>query len=108
MAGAEALFPVTDHENLFKLARENNIPYTIHAGEAAGPESIWNAIKLGATRIGHGTTSINDEKLIECLVKYQIPLEMCPTSNYNTKVIESISEHPIKELLAKKIIKRLS
>lgn len=101
LAGAEALYPVTNHYNLFELANKYNIPFTIHAGEADGPISIWNALKIGAKRIGHGVTSIEDETLIQKLIDEDIVLEMCPTSNCHTKAVKSFSVHPIKELLEK-------
>lgn len=103
LAGAEALYPVTDYYNLFDLANKYNIPFTIHAGEAAGSISIWNAIKIGAKRIGHGISSIEDENLINKLKKDNIVLEMCPTSNVQTKAVNSYSEHPIRKLLQKGI-----
>lgn len=101
LAGAEALYPVTNHYNLFELANKYNIPFTIHAGEADGPISIWNALELGAKRIGHGVSSIKDEALIKKLIDEDIVLEMCPTSNCHTKAVKSFSVHPIKELLKK-------
>ncbi|MCL2382746.1 MAG: adenosine deaminase [Oscillospiraceae bacterium] len=101
LAGAEALYPVQNHTNLFEKAKEYNIPCTIHAGEADGPESIWNAIELGADRIGHGVTAIEDDDLVQYLITNKIPLEMCPTSNHHTKAVNSISEHPIRKLLEK-------
>lgn len=60
LAGAEALFPTVGYSDVFKLARELNVPFEIHAGEADGPSSIYSALEFGATRIGHGVRSIEE------------------------------------------------
>lgn len=99
LAGAEGLFPTSKFEKVFQAAVERNVPFTIHAGEAAGPESIWAALKFGAKRIGHGVRCLEDEKLVVYLREHQIPLEVCPTSNLQTKVTDG--EYPLKKLLEK-------
>lgn len=95
LAGAEALYPTGDFEKLFTYAKSLGVPYVIHAGEADGPESIEAALRFGAARIGHGVRASEDEKILELLKEKQIPLEMCPTSNVQTKAVSSFSEHPI-------------
>lgn len=97
LAGAEALFPTKQFEAVFKEAREKNLPFTIHAGEAAGAESIWKAIEFGAKRIGHGVRCLEDEQLLTYLREHQIPLELCPSSNLQTKAVQG--KYPLKELL---------
>lgn len=99
LAGAEALYPTADFENVFTLAKNLGVPYTIHAGEADGPESVWTALKFGAARIGHGVRSTEDIELIETLAKNNIILECCPTSNIQTCVFDSIEEYPIRSFL---------
>lgn len=99
LAGAEGLYPTEDYEDVFRKARKLDIPFTIHAGEAAGPESIWHALEFGASRIGHGIRCIEDATLVDYLARHRIPLEVCPTSNMQTKVFGSIDEYPLKELL---------
>lgn len=99
LAGAEALYSTGLYEEEFRLARRYGIPFTIHAGEAAGPESIWRALEFGASRIGHGVRCIEDGALVDYLARYEIPLEVCPTSNMQTRVFGSGEEYPIKELL---------
>ena len=99
LAGAEGLYPTEDYEDVFKKARKLDIPFTIHAGEAAGPESIWHALEFGASRIGHGVRCIEDATLVDYLARHEIPLEVCPTSNMQTRVFGSIDEYPLKELL---------
>lgn len=99
LAGAEALFPTSDFEILFKKVKEKGIPFTIHAGEAAGAESIWKALEFGASRIGHGVRCIEDKVLVDHLVKSGIILELCPTSNMNTKIFDSIRKYPLPALM---------
>lgn len=99
LAGAEALFPTKNYKELFKYAESLKVPYTIHAGEADGSESIWDALEFGAKRIGHGVRCIEDRELMRRLAKDQIPLELCPTSNLNTKIFDRIQDYPIPELL---------
>ena len=99
LAGAEALFPTKNFEELFRRASMYDIPFTIHAGEADGPESIRDALKFGATRIGHGVRCIEDAALVDELIKRQIPLEVCPISNTQTKACPDLSHHPILTLL---------
>lgn len=99
LAGAEALFATDKFEEEFMLARKYDIPFTIHAGEAAGPESIWKALEYGAVRIGHGIRCIEDDVLVEYLARHEIPLEVCPISNMQTRVFGDMEEYPLKELL---------
>ncbi len=100
IAGAEALFPTENFGDLFALARELDIPYTIHAGEAAGPESVYKALEYGTKRLGHGVRSLEDPALIEKIVKEGITLELCPTSNLHTCMFPCIEEYPIRKLMA--------
>ena len=99
LAGAEALFPTADFEALFLQAKEWDIPVTIHAGEADGPESVWKALELGAKRIGHGVRSLEDEALVAHLAAEGIPLELCPTSNLNTSIFDSYEAYPLRKLM---------
>ena len=99
LAGAEALYPTRDYKHLFEAAQSMGVPYTIHAGEADGPESIRDAINMGAVRIGHGVRAIEDEAVMKLLRDSSVPLEMCPTSNLNTRVINDITDYPIKKYM---------
>lgn len=99
LAGAEALFPTADFEDLFVYAKKWGVPFVIHAGEADGPESIEAALRFGAARIGHGVRANEDKMVLKLLKETQIPLEMCPTSNIQTKAVGSFPEHPILEYL---------
>ncbi len=98
LAGAEALYPTEKFAPVFARAREYHIPMTIHAGEAAGPESIRAALSFGTRRIGHGVAAAKDPELMRQLVREGITLEVCPTSNLQTHVCRSPEEHPIRQL----------
>ncbi len=110
IAGAEDGFPPERFLPAFDLLKRNNAVYTIHAGEAAGVDSIWAAVQLcAATRIGHGVRIIDDVsidadgvatlgRLAGYLRDWQIPLEFCPSSNVQTGAVASIAEHPIRRL----------
>ncbi|MBR0319033.1 MAG: adenosine deaminase [Spirochaetia bacterium] len=101
LAGAEALFHTDQFAEPFKKAREYGIPFTIHAGEADGAKSVKDALDYGASRIGHGVRTAEDLALLEYLIKNQIPLEMCPNSNRQTKAVDDMSKYPIRDYLAK-------
>jgi adenosine deaminase len=105
IAGAEDGFPPADHLDAFEHLRRENVPFTIHAGEAHGLPSIHQALQVcGAQRIGHGvriTDDIVDGKLGRLagwVRDRRIALEMCPTSNLQTGAATSIAEHPITAL----------
>lgn len=98
LAGAESLFKTKDYEKLFLLAKNLNVPFTIHAGEADGPQSIIDALNFGAKRLGHGVRITEDEELLKRVIDNKIVLEVCPTSNINTNVFSSYKEHNIKKL----------
>lgn len=84
----------------FRQVREAGLNITVHAGEAAGPESMWQAIKeLGATRIGHGVKAIHDSKLMDYLAEHRIGIESCLTSNVQTSTFPNIESHPLKQFL---------
>lgn len=99
LAGAEALFSTSMFEDVFELALEKGIPFTIHAGEADGPDSVRKALEFGAVRIGHGLKSMEDKDLFDKLIKEQIPLELCPTSNINTAMYNNIADWPLRKLM---------
>ena len=101
LAGDELGFPgelFTDH---FRKVRDAGMRVTVHAGEAAGPESMWQAIRdLGAERIGHGVKAIQDPALMAYLAEHRIGIESCLTSNIQTTTVASLSDHPIRQFLA--------
>ncbi|MEI7027709.1 adenosine deaminase [Paenibacillus sp. y28] len=98
LAGPEAGYPPELHREVFALARSRGIPFTIHAGEAAGAGSISGAVTgLGASRIGHGVRLKEDKQLLELVRKRRIPLELCPVSNIQTKASASWEAYPVRE-----------
>jgi adenosine deaminase len=100
LGGSEHLYPADLFEDAFAKAKRCGLHRVAHAGEAAGPESVWNALqKLDIERIGHGTRAWEDSLLIEELRRRKIPLEMCLTSNVCTGVVRSIEAHPLKKSL---------
>jgi len=111
IAGEEAGHPPKAHLEAFQLCRRENFSITIHAGEAFGPPSIWQALQYcGAHRIGHGVRLIEDMAIVdETVVKLgplaayvrdkRIPLELCPSSNVDTGAVPSLDEHPIRQFM---------
>ncbi len=97
LAGGEAGFPPKRHLHAFYHARNNLLNLTIHAGESWGPDAIHQTIfRCGAHRIGHGTSLYQDPELMAYMVNHQIPLEICPTSNVQTRVVDSYETHPVR------------
>lgn len=87
----------------FQQAREWGIPYTIHAGESMGPESMREALALGTKRIGHGIRCQEDPSLVKELAEDGITLECCASSNLNTKVFDQIAEYPLRSMLGQNL-----
>ncbi|WP_017346097.1 adenosine deaminase [Pantoea sp. A4] len=100
LAGDELGFPGSQFVNHFARARDAGFHITVHAGEAAGPQSIWQAIReLGAGRIGHGVKAIEDPALMDYLAENGIGIESCLTSNIQTSTVASLATHPLKAFL---------
>lgn len=100
LAGDELGFPASLFLSHFTRARDAGWQITVHAGEAAGPESIWQAIReLGAVRIGHGVKAIEDAALMDFLAEQRIGIESCLTSNIQTSTVASLDRHPLKAFL---------
>lgn len=96
LAGSEVNNPAAAHQRAFQLILTNNINCTAHAGEAYGPESISQAIhKCGAHRIGHGTRLIENGDLLNYVNDHRVPLEVCPSSNIQTKAARTWEAHPV-------------
>ncbi len=100
LAGDEAKFPPKLFVEHFQRAREVGWHVTVHAGESAGPESVWDAIKLlGAERIGHGVRAMEDPALIDYLLENRIGIEANLTSNVQTSTVVDLAHHPLREML---------
>lgn len=97
--GDEENYPTSRFISLFQRFAKLGIPITIHAGEWDGPQSIWDAIRAGAVRIGHATNAIYDKHLVNYIRNEKIVLEICLSSEICTGVVENIQVHPIKEYL---------
>lgn len=99
LGGTESRYPPEQFTDLFDMARDAGLPSVPHAGETAGPESIWGALNLlHAVRIGHGVRAVEDPALVDYLVEKQIPLEISPTSNMCIGVFDSWEDHPMRVL----------
>ena len=99
LAGDESLFPNTLFHELFEEANHRNIPFTIHSGETGNVENIRTAVDYGAKRIGHGLALIQDPDLMQEVARKKIGVEMCPTSNLQTKAIDSFDNYPLLDFL---------
>ena len=100
IAGDEAGFPLDGHVTAYRYAHDRGLQCTAHAGEALGPESVWETLRLlQPARIGHGTRSIEDSVLVEHLREHRIHLEICPSSNVQIiPSIEAWEHHPVDRL----------
>jgi adenosine deaminase len=96
LAGDEAGHPPVLHEDAFRMARSLGLNLTIHAGEAAGPESVRQAISMGARRLGHGVRAQEDPEVLATIREQGIQLDMAPTSNAQTKAVRRLEDHPLK------------
>lgn len=98
LGGSESQGPAEEFTSVFEKARKAGLQVVAHAGEDVDSRSIWNTLKfLKASRIGHGISAIEDEKLMKLLKEKRIPLEICPTSNiFTQKYVKSLEAHPIR------------
>ncbi|EJT5568516.1 adenosine deaminase [Salmonella enterica subsp. enterica serovar Kentucky] len=109
LAGDELGFPGSLFLSHFNRARDAGWHITVHAGEAAGPESIWQAIReLGAERIGHGVKAVEDRALMDFLAQQRIGIESCLTSNIQTSTVASLADHPLKTFLEHGVLASLN
>lgn len=99
LAGPEGIIPNIKFKPLFDNAKKLGLNYTIHAGEADGPNSIRQALIMGARRIGHGVRCLEDPSLLSKLAFNNVTLECCATSNLNTKIFTELNTYPIRKLL---------
>jgi len=98
IGGDEQRGPAEWFTEAYRFAASRGLRLTAHAGETAGPESVWSALRLGAERIGHGIRAIEDPALVEYLRDRDIPLEICISSNVATGAVPALREHPVRRL----------
>jgi adenosine deaminase len=97
LAGDEKAYPTADFHDVFEAAKKYGMPFTIHAGECGSAESVRTAIELGAKRIGHGIAMSGHPDLLALCAQKKIGVELCPTSNLQTKAVTDFSGYPFKE-----------
>lgn len=109
LAGSEHNYPAKEHRNAFYTVLDANMAATIHAGEAYGPESIHQALHYcGAHRIGHGTRLFEDTDLLRYVVDFRIPIEICISSNVQTRAVESYETHPVRRYFDAEVVLSLN
>lgn len=99
LAGDEKAYPPELHSRMFSLASEMEIPFTIHAGECHSAENVRTSVLMGARRIGHGIAMAGVKEIEELCRERGVAVEMCPTSNFQTKAVEKRSDYPIRRFL---------
>lgn len=98
IGGDEVRGPAHWFSDVFAFARDGGLHLVAHAGETAGPDSVWGALAIGAERIGHGIAAARDPRLMAQLHENNVPLEVCISSNIYTGAVESLETHPIRSL----------
>ena len=99
LAGAEALYPMSEFMDVFETVKNLGMPFTLHAGECGNVQNIIDSVEAGAGRIGHGIAMRGHLELQSELAKQGIGIEMCPISNLQTKAVQSTAEYPLREFL---------
>uniref|UniRef100_UPI0040563F3C adenosine deaminase n=1 Tax=Agathobacter sp. TaxID=2021311 RepID=UPI0040563F3C len=100
LAGDEKAYPTKDFAEFFESAKKMRIPFTIHSGECGSTENIKAALELGAKRLGHGIAMRHDLKLMEACASQKVGVELCPTSNLQTKALTDFNDYPIRSFMA--------
>lgn len=104
LAGDESAFPTSLFRPLFEKAKECGIPFTIHSGETGNVENVREAVELGAKRLGHGIALHKSSELMELCKEKRVGIEMCPTSNLQTKAISDMEKYPLEDFLERGLL----
>lgn len=109
LAGDEANYAALPFRTLFRQARQDGLGITIHAGEWAGANSVWDAVgNIGAHRVGHGIHVIQDRAMMQMLVDRKITLEVCPSSNFLSGIVDSLENHPLVHMTRNNLLTTLN
>jgi adenosine deaminase len=104
IGGSEERFSAKPFVQVYRRAKEMGLHLVAHAGEAAGAQSVWDAVRdLGVEHVGHGLAAINDPALMDYILEHDITIETCPVSNVRTGVIQSLETHPIRAFFERSI-----
>jgi len=98
LGGFETGARASDFAEVYQRARDRGLHTVCHAGETSNAQDVWEALEIGAERIGHGIRAVEDARLMEHLREKNIPLEVCITSNVRTGAVGSVGEHPVRRL----------
>ena len=98
LAGYEPNRPASLYADAIRWAQAQGVPFIPHAGEAVGPQGIWDALRFDPPRIGHGFRAAQDRELVRYLRERGVVLEICPTSNLRTGAVSSLAAHPLPQL----------
>lgn len=104
LAGDEAAYPAEKYRDIFLFAQQSGIPFTMHAGECGSVENIRQAVSMGAKRVGHGIAMKKDPQLMELVAAEKIAVELCPSSNLQTKAVRDGEEYPLALFMEKGIL----
>lgn len=103
LAGDEAASPTVEHEALIQYAQQQGLNMTFHAGECGCAKNVYDAVKFGVTRIGHGVAALQDEAVLKWVKQHNVLLEFCPKSNLQTKAIDQLAYLDLQKLLREDI-----
>jgi adenosine deaminase len=103
LAGDEARYPAAPQRPAFEAARSAGLHLTCHAGEAGDPSHVEEALDLGVERIAHGVTGARDQRIVERIRTEGVVLDMCPTANWKTKAVATLSDHPLPRLVRERV-----